>query len=193
MSELIPLLAEIDACTLCAPHLPLPPRPVLQAGEGARILIIGQAPGLRAHQSRTPWNDPSGERLRDWLQVSRKQFYDPHVFAIVPMGFCYPGKGKSGDLPPRKECAPHWHARLLEQLPDIGLTLLIGQYAQNYYLKDGHATLTARVCAWRTLPGHMLALPHPSPRNIGWFQRNPWFAEEVIPELRRRVALLLAG
>lgn len=191
MSELIPLMEEIAACTLCKEYLPLPPRPILQAGEGARILIIGQAPGLRAHESWTPWNDPSGERLRDWMQVSREQFYNPHLFAIVPMGFCYPGKGKSGDLPPRKECAPQWHARLLAQLPDIGLTLLIGQYAQNYYLRDGHSTLTERVKNWRNHPGNILPLPHPSPRNIAWFQRNPWFEEEVIPELRQRVAALL--
>lgn len=193
MGGLIPLLEEVRACTLCADFLPLPPKPVLQAGEGARILIVGQAPGIRAHDSATPWNDPSGERLRDWLGVSREQFYDPGLFAIMPMGFCYPGKGKSGDLPPRKECAPQWHERLLQQLPDIELTLLIGQYAQNYYLKDGHASLTERVRNWRSLPQEMLALPHPSPRNIGWFQRNPWLADELIPELQQRVARLLAG
>lgn len=193
MPELIPLLNDIRACTLCKDSLPLPPRPVLQAGKGARVLIIGQAPGLRAHDSATPWNDPSGERLRSWLQVGREQFYDPSLFAIMPMGFCYPGKGKSGDLPPRKECAPQWHAPLLEQLPDLGLTLLIGQYAQNYYLQDRHRSLTERVRHWRELPDHRLALPHPSPRNIGWFQRNPWFEAELLPVLRRRVASLLAG
>lgn len=192
MPELIPLLEEVDACTLCAEHLPLPPRPVLQAGEGARILIIGQAPGLRAHESVTPWNDLSGDRLRDWMQVTREQFYDPQLFAIVPMGFCYPGKGKSGDLPPRKECAPQWHAQLLEQLPDVSLTLLIGQYAQNYYLRGRHKSLTERVKNWRDQPGDILPLPHPSPRNIAWFQRNPWFSEEVIPELRRRVAIQIS-
>lgn len=192
MSELIPLMEEIAACTLCKEHLPLPPRPILQAGDGARILIIGQAPGLRAHENRTPWSDPSGERLRDWLQVTREQFYDPHLFAIVPMGFCYPGKAKSGDLPPRKECAPQWHERLLEQLSDIELTLLIGQYAQNYYLKDQHASLTERVRHWHEQPGDTLVLPHPSPRNFAWFKRNPWFDEDVIPELRKRVAALLS-
>lgn len=190
MSGLIPLLDAIHACTLCMEFLPLPPRPVLQAGQGARILIIGQAPGLRAHTRAMPWNDPSGERLRDWMQVSREQFYSPSLFAIMPMGFCFPGKGKSGDLPPRKECARRWHQSLLEQLPDIGLTLLIGQYAQSYYLKDGARNLTERVRNWRDLPQTMLALPHPSPRNIAWFQRNPWFAAEVIPELRQRVAAL---
>lgn len=193
MPELIPLLNDIRACTLCNDSLTLPPRPVLQAGKGARVLIIGQAPGLRAHDSTTPWNDPSGERLRSWLQVGREQFYDPSLFAIMPMGFCYPGKGKSGDLPPRKECAPQWHAPLLEQLPDIGLTLLIGQYAQNYYLQDRHRSLTERVRHWRELPDHVLALPHPSPRNLGWFQRNPWFEAELLPVLRQRVASLLAG
>lgn len=191
MSEFIPLLDAIHACTLCEQYLPLPPKPVLQAGQGARILIIGQAPGLRAHQSGTPWNDPSGERLRSWLQVDRSQFYDPSLFAIMPMGFCYPGKGKSGDLPPRKECAPQWHSQLLEQLPNIGLTLLIGQYAQNYYLKGDKRSLTERVGNWRDLPENLLVLPHPSPRNIAWFQRNPWFDAELLPELRRRVALLL--
>lgn len=190
MPELIPLLNDIRACTLCNDSLTLPPRPVLQAGKGARVLIIGQAPGLRAHDSATPWNDPSGERLRSWLQVGREQFYDPSLFAIMPMGFCYPGKGKSGDLPPRKECAPQWHAPLLEQLPDLGLTLLIGQYAQNYYLNDGRGSLTERVRNWCDLPANMLALPHPSPRNIGWFQRNPWFETELLPELRRRLSFL---
>lgn len=191
MSELIPLLEEIDACTICVEHLPLPPRPIVQVGEGARILIVGQAPSIRAHESATSWNDPSGDRLRSWLEVSREQFYDPQLFAIVPMGFCYPGKGKSGDLPPRKECAPQWHAALLEQLPNIGLTLLFGQYAQNYYLQDSYRTLTERVRNWRELPDHLLAFPHPSPRNISWFQRNPWFEEEVIPALRSRVGRLL--
>lgn len=190
---LLTLLHEIDSCRLCLQHLPLPPRPIIQAGEAARILIIGQAPGLRAHETATPWNDASGERLRDWLQVSREQFYNPELFAIVPMGFCYPGKGKSGDLPPRKECAPQWHARLLAQLPNIQLTLLIGQYAQQYYLPNSHSNLTERVSDWRQLPPQLLALPHPSPRNIAWFKRNPWFEQELVPELRRRVALHIAG
>ncbi len=191
MSTLPDLLDQIHACTLCQASLPLPPRPVLQAGSGARILIVGQAPGLRAHDTATPWNDPSGERLRSWLQVSREQFYNPDLFAIVPMGFCYPGKGRSGDLPPRPECAPHWHARLLEQLPSIGLTLLIGQYAQRYYVPGPQVSLTERVRNGRNLPDNLLPLPHPSPRNIRWFRNNPWFDAEVVPELRRRVGALL--
>ena len=193
MSKLIPLLNEIHACTLCQQHLPLPPRPVLQAGASARILIIGQAPGLRAHESNTPWNDASGERLRDWLQVSQEQFYNPELFTIVPMGFCYPGKGKSGDLPPRKECAPHWHSRLLAQLPNTQLTLLIGRYAQQYYLPDKQRNLTKIVSNWHQLPPHLLALPHPSPRNIAWFKRNPWFEQELVPELRRRIASIVSA
>lgn len=153
--------------------------------------MIGQAPGTRVHESGVPWNDPSGDRLRDWLQLDRDAFYDTRNIAIVPMGLCYPGKGRSGDLPPRPECAPLWHARLLEQLPGLQLTLLIGKYAQDYYLDTHRQSLAETVSNYRDhLPGY-LPLPHPSPRNIRWFRNNPWFETEVIPLLRKRVASVL--
>lgn len=184
-------LAEVRACTLCEPHLPLGPRPVLLADPRARLLIIGQAPGTRVHQTGIPWNDPSGDRLREWLGLSREQFYDARQIAIVPMGLCYPGRGKSGDLPPRPECAPHWHQRIFDQLPAIELTLLIGQYAQHYYLGRSHKTLAERVRAWRDYGPERIPLVHPSPRNRRWLQRNPWFELELIPQLRQRVQRLL--
>lgn len=194
MSNLIPLLQDIHACRLCAAHLPFAPKAILQAGKQARILIIGQAPGIKAHNSGIPWSDASGERLRAWLGVTATQFYDPNLFAIMPMGFCYPGRGKSGDLPPRPECAPHWHAKLLEQMPDITLTLLIGQYAQNYYLQDNFKTLTERVEHWRDyLPKNIFVLPHPSPRNQIWLKKNPWFEQKAVPELQRRVRQITNG
>lgn len=186
------LLGEIRACTICAKHLPLGPRPVLRAAPKARILIIGQAPGTKVHASGVPWDDASGRRLREWLAIDEQTFYDESKVAIVPMGFCYPGKGKSGDLPPRPECAPEWHARLLAKLPAIGLTLLIGQYAQAYYLGDRRKpTLTETVRAYKDfLPGAW-PLVHPSPRNQIWIKKNPWFDGEVVPELRKHVGRLL--
>lgn len=191
--HLIPLLKDIRACQICAAYLPLGPKPILQAGTHSKILIIGQAPGIKAHQTNTPWNDASGVRLRQWLGVSDAQFYDGDQFAIMPMGFCYPGKGKSGDLPPRPECAPAWHATLRAALPEVQLTLLIGQYAQNYYLQDPYATLTERMRHWREFPASVFALPHPSPRNQIWLRNNPWFAQQVLPELQRRVTAALAS
>jgi len=188
------LLADISQCQLCAEHLPLGPRPVVSAHQQAKLLIIGQAPGTRVHASGVPWDDPSGERLRQWLGLSSEVFYDSTQVAIMPMGFCYPGKGKSGDLPPRKECAPQWHAALLSQLPNIQLTLLIGQFAQRYYLDDEHKNLTERVQHWReqlASDAHRLALPHPSPRNRHWLQKNPWFERELIPQLQQRIRQLL--
>lgn len=185
------LLNEVRACTLCEEHLPLGSNPVVRASPSARLMIIGQAPGTRVHKTGIPWNDPSGDRLRSWLGLNREQFYDSNNIAIMPMGFCYPGKGKSGDLPPRPECAPRWHEALLEQMPQLQLTLLIGQYAQNYYLKDSYKTLTERVRNWRSCPPGLIPLPHPSPRNQLWLRRNPWFGEEVIPEIRQRVQRLL--
>jgi len=188
------LLADISRCHLCAEHLPLGPRPIVSAHQEAKLLIIGQAPGTRVHASGVPWDDPSGERLRQWLGLPSEVFYDTTQVAIMPMGFCYPGKGKSGDLPPRKECAPQWHAALLSQLPNIQLTLLIGQYAQRYYLDDGHKNLTVRVQHWReqlASDAHRLALPHPSPRNRHWLQKNPWFERELIPQLQKRIHQLL--
>lgn len=181
------LLREVRACRLCEAHLPLGPRPVVQLGGGARILIIGQAPGTRVHNTGIPWNDPSGDTLRRWLEVGREQFYDPELFAIMPMGFCYPGKGKSGDLPPRPECAPTWHQRILDALPHIELTLLIGQYAQRYYLGNRYPTLTETVLHWREFAPTQLPLPHPSPRNRRWLTQNPWFEREELPALRARV------
>ncbi|OJA33288.1 uracil-DNA glycosylase family protein [Burkholderia ubonensis] len=187
------LLAEIRACRVCEAELPLGPRPVLRAHSDARILIVGQAPGARVHASGIPWDDASGKRLRDWLGVDADTFYDASRFAIVPMGFCYPGRGASGDNPPRPECAPLWLDRLLAELPAIRLTLLVGQYAQRHFLRDARkATLTDTVRAWRDYGPAVLPLPHPSPRNTGWFKHHPWFDVDVVPELRRRVAALVA-
>ncbi|NOH22789.1 uracil-DNA glycosylase family protein [Vibrio europaeus] len=179
-----PLLKELRACKACEPKLPLGANPVIQASSSAKLLIIGQAPGTRVHETSIPWNDPSGNRLREWLALDKETFYDPNKIAIVPMGLCYPGKGKSGDLPPRKECAPLWHQRVLEQLPNIGMTLLIGQYAQNYYLPDKPRTLTETVQQWQRWAPNYLPLPHPSPRNTLWLKKNPWFEAEVVPFIR---------
>lgn len=192
MGSLESLLSEVRDCRECEAHLPLGPRPVLAAHAGSRILIVGQAPGVRVHNSGVPWNDPSGERLRDWMGVSREQFYDETKIAIVPMGFCYPGTGKSGDLPPRPECAPLWHERILNELPNIRFTLLIGRYAQSWYLgKQGQSTLTRTVAAWKDYTPKFLPMPHPSPRNNRWLKTNPWFEKDVIPYLKRRVRQML--
>lgn len=186
------LLRDIRACRICEAHLPLGPNPVLRASATARLLVVGQAPGTKVHATGIPWNDASGQRLRQWLGLDAGQFYDERRVAIVPMGFCYPGRGPSGDLPPRPECRATWHPKLLPLLPEIRLTLLIGQYAQTYFLGARRkATLTETVHAWREyLPGY-LPLPHPSPRNVGWFKANPWFEAEVLPALRERVHALL--
>jgi len=186
------LLAEVRACRHCEPGLPLGPRPVLRASTSARVLIVGQAPGTRVHESGIPWNDPSGDRLRDWLELAPERFYDEAEIAIMPMGFCYPGKGKSGDLPPRSDCAPLWHEPLLQRMPRLELTLLVGSYAQNYYLGKSRDTLADRVRRYREFAPRFFPLPHPSPRNTLWLRRNPWFEEEVVPALRERVALSLA-
>ena len=185
------LLTEVRACTLCAQHLPLGPRPVVQIHASARILIAGQAPGRKVHASGIPFDDASGERLREWLGVTRETFYDPTQMAILPMGFCYPGTGKSGDLPPRPECAPAWRERLLSHLPILELTLAIGQYAQAYHLRGERASLTELVQDWRKHWPRTVPLPHPSPRNNMWLKRNPWFAEELLPVLQTRIAELL--
>lgn len=186
------LLANIKNCTICRQHLPLGANPVMAASPNSKILVVGQAPGIRVHETGIPWNDKSGDNLRQWLQVDKETFYNPEIFAIVPMGFCYPGTGKSGDLPPRKECAPQWHGALLAMMPNIELVLLIGQYAQNYYLKEKtKKTLTETVKAhYEYLPKY-LPLPHPSPRNNIWQKKNPWFGLEVLPTLRQQVASLL--
>ncbi|WP_341317351.1 uracil-DNA glycosylase family protein [Paraburkholderia sp. IMGN_8] len=194
LASLNTLLREIRACTICAPMLPHAPRPVVAASADSRILIIGQAPGARVHASGIPWSDASGARLRNWLDVSDETFYDESKFAIVPMGFCYPGKGASGDLPPRPECAAHWHQTLLAQLRDVRLTLLIGQYAQRFGLGDGFGpTLTDTLLRWREYGPNVMPLPHPSPRNVAWFKRNSWFEAEMLPTLRERVEAALNG
>lgn len=185
------LLKEVRACTLCAHALPLGVRPVLQAAQSARILVVGQAPGRKVHDTGIPFNDPSGDLLRQWMGIDRDTFYDASRIAIIPMGFCYPGKGKSGDLPPRPECAPAWREKLLAQLPDIELTLVIGRYAQAWHLPDGGNSVTETVQRWREHWPTLLPLPHPSPRNRLWLRRNPWFDEEVVPALQMRVAEVL--
>lgn len=193
MESLDKLLEKVRACRVCEAHLPLGPKPVLRAGAGARLLIVGQAPGRRVHETGIPWNDPSGDRLRGWLQMDREAFYNEHRVAIIPTAFCYPGTGKGGDLPPRPECAPLWHPQLRSVLPEIQLTMLIGQYAQAYYLGERRKkTLTETVRAWHEYLPEFLPLPHPSPRNQMWLKRNPWFEREVLPELRQRVAALFA-
>lgn len=186
------IIRDARACTLCAAQLPLGPRPVFQLHPNAKILIAGQAPGARVHASGVPFDDASGDRLREWLGVTRETFYDATKIAILPMGFCYPGTGKSGDMPPRPECAPQWRAPLLGLMPNIRLTLVIGQYALDWHLRDQQkSTLTETVRAWREYwPAH-LPLPHPSPRNNIWLKKNPWFAHDVLPELKKRVGKIL--
>lgn len=184
------LLSNVKNCNTCVGALPNPPRPIIQFSPSCAVLIIGQAPGIKAHDTMKPWNDASGERLRSWLGIDDMTFYNPLKIAIIPMGFCYPGKAKSGDLPPRRECAPQWHNQLISKLP-IHVTFLIGQYAQNYYLQD-KLTLTKRVKNWRAYQPDYFVLPHPSPRNNIWLKRNPWFEAEVLPKIRQRVSTLLA-
>lgn len=185
------LLSEVRSCQICSHSLPLGPRPVVSVHQNSRILIIGQAPGTKVHQSGIPWIDASGKNLRSWLGVTENQFYDPKLFAIMPMGFCYPGKGKSGDLPPRPECAPFWHDKLLNEMPQIQLILLIGQYAQNYYLSSKKDTLTETVRAYREYLPTYFPLVHSSPRNGIWMKKNPWFEDEIIPALKEKVRALI--
>ena len=189
MKDLESLLAEIRACGLCAEHLPLGPRPVIQAAASARLLIVGQAPGTRVHESGIPWDDASGERLRQWLGMAPEVFYDETRVAIVPMGFCYPGRAaRGGDNPPRPECAPQWHSKVLAFLPDLKLTLLVGRYAQNHYLGSGaKRTVAETVKAWREYLPRFLPTPHPSWRATHWLRKNPWFEAEVVPEMKKRV------
>lgn len=191
--QLADVVKAARACTVCAADLPLGPRPVLRVQRSARLVIIGQAPGTRVHESGVPWDDKSGERLRDWLNISPDVFYDEAKVAIIPMGFCYPGRlPRGGDAPPRPECAPLWHARLLAGLPKVGLTLLVGQYAQGFYLgKRRGKTLTETVTNWQTYLPDYLPTPHPSWRTVGWQKRNPWFDDALLPALRRRVADLV--
>ena len=187
------LLNEIRACQLCLPHLKDGVNPVLSVSPHSKIIIIGQAPGSIVHKSGIPWKDKSGDRLREWLDISEDEFYNNELMGIIPMGFCYPGKGKSGDLPPRKECAPHWHPKLFEALEDIQLILLIGQYAQNYYLgKLKQKTLTQTVRNFKEYLPKYLPLPHPSPRNNIWLSKNPWFESELLPVLQKTVKNILS-
>ena len=192
-SKLDRLLEKVEACRICEAHLPLGARPVVRAKRGARIAIIGQAPGTKVHESGIPWDDASGDRLRDWLRMDKETFYDPARIAIVPMGFCYPGRfERGGDRPPRPECAPEWHAPIFAHLPNIELTLLVGMYAQGYYLGDrAGKTLTATVANWRAYLPDCIPTPHPSWRTTGWQKKNPWFERELLPELRKRVTALL--
>jgi len=188
------LIVEARACRLCEAHLPLGPKPVFVARSAARLLIVGQAPGRRVHQTGIPWNDPSGDNLRAWLRMGRTEFYGDRRIAIIPTGLCYPGTGSGGDLPPRPECAPAWHPRFRAEMPHLVLTLLIGQYAQAHYLGDRRKrSLAETVCAWRDYAPDFFPLPHPSPRNRLWLKRNPWFEREVIPALRRRVGSTLGS
>ncbi len=187
------LLTRIRACRLCAAHLPLGPRPTLRARASARLLIIGQAPGTKVHETGIPWNDRSGDRLRHWLQLDRDRFYDDSRIAIIPTGFCYPGRDpKGGDLPPRPECAPTWHRLLFERLPAVRLTLLVGMHAQAAVLADRRKrTMTETVQAFRDYGPALIPLPHPSWRTTAWERKNPWFAEDLLPVLRVRVHDLL--
>ena len=187
------LLTEIRACTTCAESLDHEPRPIVQAGSEARIVIIGQAPGRRVHESGTPWDDPSGRTLRRWLNLSESQFYDPNLVALVPMGFCYPGSARSGDKPPRPECAPLWHERLLKELPNDRLEIIIGMYAQKCYISDRKKTLTETVANWATYLPKQVVLPHPSPRNQHWLTKNPWFEAQTLPAVHQRMAAFLDG
>lgn len=182
------LINEISKCEVCKPFLELGPRPVVSIHPTSKIAIIGQAPGKAVHLSGIPWDDKSGENLRKWLGITNEVFYDPTQIALIPMGFCYPGKGKSGDLPPRKECAPLWHDQLFDKMEHLELIVLIGSYAQGYYLKDKKKkTLTETVKNFQEYLPHHFVLPHPSPRNNIWMAKNEWFAREVLPSFRELV------
>jgi len=188
------ILREIKKCTVCLPDLEHGVNPVVSCSAKSKIAIIGQAPGRIVHRTGVPWDDKSGERLRAWLDVSDSEFYNPDLFAIIPMSFCYPGTGKSGDLPPRKECAPLWHDKLLNEMHVLDMTLLIGQYAQQYYLGSSKKkTLTATVQNFEDYMPKYLPLPHPSPRNNIWLRKNAWFEASVLPILKSKVASIIRG
>ena len=193
MNRRFPLiLQDVQSCRVCEAELPLEPRPVLQIHPRASILIVGQAPGRKVHESGIPFHDPSGDRLRDWLGINGDTFYDARKIAILPMGFCYPGTGKSGDLPPRPECDETWRAPLLTYLSNIQLTIVIGQYAHNYHLPDSpYTTVTETVRAWKEFWPERLPLPHPSPRNNRWLKHNSWFSRDVLPVLKTQVQTIL--
>lgn len=186
------LIQEIRNCTVCKEHLVLGTRPIISAHQKSKIVIIGQAPGVVVHKTGVPWDDKSGENLRNWMNIEKEDFYHPEKIALIPMGFCYPGKGKTGDLPPRKECAPLWHHLLIDQLKEVELLLLIGKYAQDSYLGSlSKKTLTETVKNYQDYLPEKFVLPHPSPRNNIWQAKNPWFTKEVLPELKTRVANIL--
>ncbi len=179
------LLEKIQQCEVCKEHLPSVPRPIVQLSALSKIIIIGQAPGRRVHETGIPWNDASGRKLREWMNVDESTFYEPDIFSILPIGFCYPGKGISGDLPPRPECAPLWHEQVFNYFKSPVLILLIGQYAQRYYLKKGFkGSLTETVKNYQEFLPKYFPIPHPSPRNQNWMRINPWFTKEALPELR---------
>lgn len=187
------LLAQVRACTLCAEDLPLGPRPVLQVAANARILVVGQAPGTKVHATGIPFNDPSGNRLREWMGIDRETFYDPSRIALLPMAFCYPGRGHGGDRPPPPRCAATWRSRLLAELQQVELTLALGHYAVGWHLPHRSGSLTDIVRSWRDSAPALIPMPHPSPRNNRWLRNNPWFEAEIVPWVRARVAELLAG
>ncbi len=191
MSTFESLLRNVEECTICKKHLPLGPRPVLQIHPEARILIAGQAPGRKVHESGIPFDDASGNRLREWMNIPKEVFYDPRKIAILPMGFCYPGTGTSGDLPPRPECEVAWRQQLLQQLVNLEVTLVLGKYAQAYSFGKVSASLTELVKSWRDYWPHMVPLPHPSPRNNLWIRKNPWFEAELLPSLNKRISAIL--
>lgn len=190
-ARLASLVESVQQCRICEASLPQGPRPVIQVHQNAKILIAGQAPGRRVHESGVPFDDASGDRLRDWMGVSPETFYDPAKVAILPMGFCYPGTGKSGDLPPRPECAPAWRQRLLDAMPQVRLTLVIGLFAQRWHLETGGRNLTDTVRAWREYGPGIMPLPHPSPRNNIWLSRNSWFSDSLLPALKRKTKIAL--
>ncbi len=183
---------KIIACETCIKFLPNKPKPIFQFNENSRIMITGQAPGQKVHDAGIPFFDKSGETLRRWLGVTEEQFYNPSLFAIVPMGFCFPGKGKTGDLPPRPECAPQWHEKILQQFKQLQLTLLIGTYAQDYYLKNNKDNLTETVKNYTDFLPAYFPLVHPSPLNFRWQAKNPWFESEVVPVLQKKVKKIIS-
>lgn len=185
------LLSQIRQCTICAEHLPLGPRPIIEASENSKIIIVGQAPGTKVHQSGVPWDDQSGRKLREWLGVEEADFYNVDLFGIVPMGFCYPGKGKTGDLPPRKECAETWHEKVFQSFSNVELILLIGTYAQQYLFPKDAKNLTEKVKNYEDFLPKYWPLPHPSPVNRFWRSKNPWFEKDVIPKLQKRIEEIL--